>query len=77
MDQITQAAFRDLWQLWKDNQGIGDDRHAWDHLTAAAREITEQAAAAEDPEFIVAFAIDVLDSLDRINRQVKNEEGRG
>lgn len=73
MDQITFEAFRNIWKLWEENQTIGEDRHAWDHLVTATREICERSQAAVDPEFIADFAATMLSSLDRINAK---QEGR-
>lgn len=72
-EQITQAAFRDLWKLWLANQTIGEDRHAWDHLVTATREICERSKDSIDPEFIEDFAANMLSSLDRINANMQKE----
>lgn len=66
-EQLTQEAFRNLWQIWQDNQGIGDDNNAWDCLMDAVRETVVQSSEAADPEFITDFAEAVLNSLDRMN----------
>ena len=65
-DEITQAAFKRLWALWKNNQDVGDNADTWDEIVKTAAEICEQAQAAADPEFIRQFSFAVLDSLDRI-----------
>ena len=66
---ITQAAFKELWRLWQNNQDIGDDASAWDRIVKKAEAICNQAKAAADPEFVRQFSYDVLESLDRIAAQ--------
>ena len=66
-DQTTFTAFNELWKLWKGNQHIGNDPHAWDYLTSQARSICQKAKQATDPDFIADFASAVLTSLDKIN----------
>lgn len=66
MDEITQTAFRELWQLWQNNQGIGSDPEEWDSVIEQSAEIWKASAEAKDPQFITDFTVAVLESLDRI-----------
>ena len=67
-DHITFASVNKLWTLWKDHRAIGQDPERWERLTAAVQEIWAAADGAEDPDFIRDFSVDVLASLNRLNR---------
>lgn len=69
MDKVTQTAFRELWRLWQNNQGIGSDPEEWDRVIEQSAGIWKASAGAEDPQFITDFTVAVLESLDRIAKK--------